>query len=60
MREWENCLKYFKRVWNRTGGGRGEGEDTKILKREARWVKGWVPQKKGDWNLLTNYEKEVR
>ena len=33
-----NCLKYLKR-----GGTEQRGGDTKILKRRASWVKGWVP-----------------
>ena len=31
-----NCLKYLKR-----GGTEKRGGDTKILRKEASWVKGW-------------------
>ena len=44
----------LKRRWNRK-----EGRGNKDFKKGgggASWVKGWVPQKRGDWNPFTNYD----
>ena len=36
------------------GGTENKGGQTKILKREASWVKGWVPQEGGAAILFPN------
>ena len=48
-----NCLKHFKRGWNRK-----EGRRSKDFKKEwESWVKGWMPQKKGESGTpLRNYD----
>ena len=39
--DWGNYLKYLKSGWNRNDWDGGK-QKTKILKRRASWVKGWV------------------
>ena len=50
---WGNCLKYLKRVWNRT-----EGRGHKDFKKGGHAGSRGGYFKKGDRNHLTNYGKE--
>ena len=50
-----NCLKYFKRGWNRK-----EGRGTKILRSGGKLSQGMGTLKKRDWNLLTNYDNVLK
>ena len=50
---WENCLKYFKRVWN-PKEGRGNKIFTNLEGRQTGLTNGCL-KKEGSWNPLTNY-----
>ena len=50
-----NCLKYFKRGWNRK-----EGKGSKDVQKGGKaGPRGGCLKKKGGWNPLTNYAPQV-